>query len=619
MRQFGPGAARGGIINTAVRNKSADKPFSYKAFAAACVALVAVTLGIYWQTLGFGFLNFDDDAYVTNNPLVKAGLSASAAARAFTTPVSSNWHPLTVLSHMLDVELFGLDAGYHHLVNVLLHCANAVLLMLFLTMATGRLWRSAFAAALFAAHPLHVESVAWVSERKDVLSTFFLMLTLLAYLRYARKRTVPAYALVVTLFALGLMAKPMLVTLPILLLIIDYWPLGRFQTSGVRTLVLEKLPLLVLSAISSAATIWAQHAGGAMSGLEAFPLGVRLANAAVSYVSYIGKMIWPARLAVFYPHPGASLAAWQVVVSSFALILITAWAAYCRKSRPYVAAGWLWYAAGLIPVSGIVQVGAQGMADRYTYVPMIGLFAAITWAVPEPRHRVLRSALVLAAFVIIAALALCSFFQVGHWRSDEALFARAVKVGPPNAFAYAHLAVAVRDKGDLDTAISLFSKAADMAPQNARVQRELGAALMKQGLLPEALEHLEAAVQLDPSDAAAHTTAAVTLAMLGRLDESLPHFRKAAGLKPRESIYRANLGQCLFLLGKPLQAEQEFMEALRLDPGNATAAANYSRLLAQMKRTGEARLMIGQAMKTAPDDPEVRRTAEQVLKQIGSK
>lgn len=602
-----------------MKKRTADKAFPYSPTAAICVGLVLLTLAVYWQAFGFGFLSFDDDVYVTNNTIVKSGLTASGFARAFTTPVSSNWHPLTVLSHMLDVELFGLNAGAHHLANVLLHCTNAVLLMLFLTMVTGKPWRSGMAAALFAVHPLHVESVAWISERKDVLSTLFWMLTMLAYVRWVRKPAFSRYAAVVLLFALGLMAKPMLVTLPIVLLILDWWPLGRFGFGSPGRLLLEKLPLLALSAASSAATVWAQHAGGAMSDLATFPTGVRVANAVVSYVSYIGKAVWPARLAVFYPHPESSLPELQVAASAALLVLVTAWSARCRKSRPYMLAGWLWYVSTLLPVSGIVQVGAQGMADRYTYLPLIGLFLMIVWSVPEIETNWLRRLANGAAAAAVAALAACAYFQVGYWRSDESLFARAVEVTRRNPFAYAHLAAAVRDRGDLEGAAELFRQAAEMAPQNASVQRELGTALMKLQRLSEALEHLDAAVRLDPSDANAHTAMGITLAMLGRLRDALPRFKSAARLAPNESKFRGNLGQCLFLLGEMKLAESEFLEALKLDPDNAAAAANYARLLAQEGRTAEAKATISRAMEIGADDPEVQRTAEQVLRQIRSR
>ena len=413
-------------------------PASRRQVGVICVALVLLTLVVFWQTLDFSFVDLDDRAFVGSNPYVQQGLNWGSIRWALTSATSGNWQPAVWLSYMLDYQVNGLDPQVFHLTNVALHVANTLLLFGILLSLTGLPWRSAFVAALFAIHPLHVESVAWVAERKDVLSTLFWLLTIWAYVRYVRGQNTARYIVVIAVFALGLMAKPMLVSLPIVLLLMDFWPLRRMAGKvRLRNLIIEKLPMLVLAAFSCGLTMWAQATGGAVQSLNDYPVGVRLANAGVAYVGYLAKMVWPRGLAVFYPHPGNTLPTWQVAGSYALLTALTALALLWARRRPYLLVGWLWYVISLIPVIGIVQVGAQAMADRYTYVPLIGIFIAVAWLVADlvgaPRRVGLvaaaaRTGLAVVAVSIIAALAVAAHSQVGHWRDTKTLFRHALRV-----------------------------------------------------------------------------------------------------------------------------------------------------------------------------------------------
>ena len=432
--------------------------------------LIAVTLAAFWQVRDHEFVHYDDDKYVMENPHVPTGLTRESIKWAFTATHASNWHPLTWLSHMLDCQLYGLNPRGHHVSSLLFHAANTVLLFLVLRRMTGALWKSAFVAALFAIHPLHVESVAWVAERKDVLSTLFWMLTMLAYLRYVEKPTIQRYLPVLMLFALGLMAKPMLVTLPFVLLLMDYWPLGRLDNGLSVTrdrlkrywgLVREKLPLFALTAISCVVTFLVQRHGGAMPDLEWLPLDVRIANALVSYAKYIGKMLLPRHLAVLYPYPSGTLPLWQLAGAVFLLMYVSVMVFRSRQRYPYLAVGWAWYVGTLVPTIGIVQVGKQALADRYTYVPLIGLFIIIAWGVPDlvarwcvvsswRRRRIL---LAVSATASILALMTCTWFQVGRWRDRISLYTHALRVTSNNATIHNNLGNALLAEGKIDVLI----------------------------------------------------------------------------------------------------------------------------------------------------------------------
>jgi tetratricopeptide (TPR) repeat protein len=504
-------------------------------------ALAIATFALYARVRGFAFLHFDDNMYVTENPVVRQGLTGSGIGWALTTLHFSNWHPLTWLSHMADVELFGLDAGAHHLVNVALHALNAAILFLVLSRMTGATGRSLLVAALFAAHPLHVESVAWVSERKDVLSTFLGFLALGAYTRYAAlagaaargRPPLGAYALVAVLFAASLMAKPMWVTLPFLLLLLDVWPLQRLAGSPVERdplpppvprhpagrLVGEKLPLLALSAASSALTVVAQERGGALRGFD-LDLGVRAANAAVAYVRYLGKALWPSSLLPQYAYP-AGLPAWQVLGSALLLLAITGLALVRARRAPWLAVGWLWFAGMLVPVIGLVQVGAQSMADRYTYVPLVGLFVAVAWGgAALARSPAVRQGLQAGAVLAVLALAAVAWRQLGHWSDHVSLFRHAVALEPENALAHHILSQGLADRGDLDEALAHADAAVRLDPGLARIHKNRGYVLFRLGRVDESIAALRTAVALQPDYAEAWGNLAVAFAWKGWADEA---------------------------------------------------------------------------------------------------
>jgi protein O-mannosyl-transferase len=536
------------------------------AVPAVAVALLAGTSLLYARVSSFGFTYFDDPRYVTENARVLAGLSWDNASWAFTTFHFSNWHPLTWLSYMLDVELFGPDPGALHLVSAALHAANAALLFLVLHRATGALGRSAFVAVLFAVHPLQVESVAWVSERKEVLSTLFGLLALLAHVRHAARRTATRYALVALAFALSLMAKPTWVTLPFLLLLLDAWPLqrvaelagepaagpARFERLPLRVLALEKAPLLALSLASSLLTVIAQNRGGAVVGLE-LRLGVRLANAAVSYLTYLAKVLWPARLAAFYPFPG-SWPAWEVAGSALVLLGLTTWAVRSLRAAPWFTVGWLWFVGTLVPMIGLVQVGGQAMADRYTYLPSIGLFLAGTWGACEwAARRGARVPLRVVAVTVAALLAALTWRQAGYWSDHVTLFRHAIAVTGPNARAHAFLSDGLRKAGRHDEALAEAREAIRIEPWAGRFRMNLAIVEVDLGRLPAARRTLEEALRLDPRLAFARALLGEVETALGRPEVGERLLAEAAGMAPddadiadrlaRVRAYRASTGR----------------------------------------------------------------------------
>ena len=474
------------------------------------LALVALVAGVYGQVGGFGFVNFDDGRYVYQNPHVRAGLTWDGVRWAFTAFDASNWHPLTWLSHMLDVQLFGVEPGWHHLVNVLLHAVDTVLLFLLLETATGKPWRSAAVAALFAAHPLHVESVAWIAERKDVLSTAFGLLAMLAYVRWTRRRDAGGYLLIVAAFVLSLLSKPMLVTLPLLLLLLDIWPLRRLSLQApsaatVFPLVREKVPLFAISVAASALTYLAQAGGGAVSSKAALPLLIRIENALVSYVRYLAMMIWPVDLAVGYPHPGWApdgIAGWKVAAAVLLLAAVTAAVVLQAKRRPYLAVGWLWYGVTLVPVIGVVQVGLQALADRYTYVPLIGIFIAFTWAVADlaGSSRSARYTLTGAAIALIAISGAMARRQAGFWRDSLTLFQHAVDVVPDDALAWRNLGVAYHETRQDQRAISALKQSVLLMPQDVHAWMDLAVAYTAARQYADATNCFETALQMNPDD-----------------------------------------------------------------------------------------------------------------------
>lgn len=519
------------------------------------LVLAVATLGAYWQVGQCGYVHFDD-GYVTENPIVRAGLTLKGLAWAATTNYASNWYPLTWLSHMLDYQLFGPDAVAHHFVNVLFHIANALLLFAVMKRATGAVWQSAFVAALFAFHPLRVESVAWVAERKDVLSTCLWLLTMQAYVRYAEDPGRRRYLLTLGFFALGLMSKPMLVTLPFVLLLLDFWPLGRTRwavaavepksKTEIGQLLLEKMPFVFLAAVSCRLTWWAQQAGGAMW-TGSLPIKVRVANALVSYGRYVQMTIWPANLAVIYPYRPV-WEWWQFAGAILLVVGVTVLAIRLVRRHPYFAVGWFWYLGTLVPVIGLVQVGRQSMADRYTYVPCIGLFIAATWAVSvaTSHRKLLRTSAATATAVFLVVCLVLTHRQVRYWKNSETLFRRALEVTQDNALAHSNLA----------------------------------SILTKQNRLDEATYHFQEAVRLEPEDGDAHNNLAATLAVQGRNEEAIAQFYEASLLRPNQADIRVNLGNLLISQGRLLEARQQFVAAVRLKPDDAEARRSRARLQA---------------------------------------
>ncbi|PYK19225.1 MAG: hypothetical protein DME56_10850 [Verrucomicrobia bacterium] len=550
-----------------------------------CIALAALSWLVFGQTLWHDFVNYDDPRYVYENTNITEGLSISGIVWAFTHIHSMNWHPLTTISHMLDCQLYGLKAGWHHCTNVLLHSIAVMLLFVGLLQMTGAFWRSAFVAAVFAIHPLRVESVAWIAERKDVLSGVFFMLTLLAYLYYVRLPRTGRYLMVVFVFACGLMSKPMLVTLPFVLLLLDYWPLDRIR-GQVSKRVLEKIPLIALSAVSSIATLVAQK--GAVGYTEELPVLERFNNAVLSYVLYIWQMLSPVNLAVFYPHPENRLPLWQISSSFLLLICVTAVAIALRKKRPYLITGWLWYLGTLVPVIGLVQVGWQGRADRYTYLPQIGLYIAVTWALTDLttswRHR--RTILSAAALLTIGLLSWGAWVQTSYWRDSETLFKHALAVTTNNDVAENNLGIVFLQKGQLDEAISLLKSAVDLRPDNSPAHENLAKALLQKGQVADALVHYRKLLELQPDNMEVHNIVGTVLVQQGQIREGVEEWQKVLEIQPDNGNALNNLGWVLATapedsLRDGSRAVQLAQQAVRISGGRIpivfrTLAAAYA-------------------------------------------
>ena len=512
------------------------------------ICLITLTLIVYWPVSQHEFVNYDDSLFVSGNPHIRDGFTWEGLQWAFSTGLVTNYHrefwiPVTYISHMLTIELFGMDPSGHHLINVGFHIANVVVLFLLLRRLTGALWCSALVAALFAVHPLHVESVAWVTERKDVLSTLFWLLTLWAYVRYTEHRSLHRYLLVVLALVLGLMAKPMLVTLPLVLLLLDYWPLGRVTLGGLdkRTrfavgwkLVWEKLPLFVLVASFSVLTYFVQGQWGQERAVEWFPFWVRAENALVSYVSYIGKMFWPRGLAVFYPHPGRTLPLWQVVGAVVVLVSVSLLVIRVRQSRPYLVVGWLWYLVTLVPVIGFIQIGGQALADRFTYVPLIGVFIMMVWGIDglTAGWSSRRVVLACSAGLIILVLSLATRIQVGYWRNSLTLSERALRVTSNNGFAHNNLGTELKNLGRDDEAVTHFREALLIWPHHLAARFNLALTLAHQDQLNAAIWHFSQVLQVKPDDVEAHYNIGVAYARQGQTEQARAHFSEALRIDP---------------------------------------------------------------------------------------
>jgi len=513
-----------------------------------CISLAVLTWVVFGQLLQYDFINYDDPRYVYENTNITNGLTIGGIAWAFTHIHSMNWHPLTTISHMLDCQLYGLKPGAHHFTNVLLHSIVAILLLLVLQRmtggpsGTGSIWRSAFVAAVFAIHPLRVESVAWIAERKDVLSGVFFMLTLLTYFRYVRVRSIGHYLTVLFMFALGLMCKPMLVTLPFVLLVLDYWPLKRVRSQrNLLALVVEKLPLVALSVVSSVVTFAAQR--GAVGWTEQLPVLARINNAVVTYAAYMWQMLWPVKLAVFYPHPESRLPLWEIILCLLLLIGITAAAVVLRKSRPYFITGWLWYLGMLVPVIGLVQVGWQGRADRYTYLPQIGLYIAITWGIADvtAAWRWQREILTAGTAIVVGLLSWRASVQASYWRDSETLFIHALAVTSNNDVAKNNLGIVFLQKGNLDEAISLLQAAVDLRPENSPAHENLAKALLQKGQVTDALVHYRRLLELQPDNIEVHNIVGTVLIQQGQAREAVEEWQKVLAIQPDNGNAMSNL------------------------------------------------------------------------------
>ncbi len=580
------------------------------------ILLLVATLALYWPVIHYPFIDFDDPQYVTRNSRVLGGLSWDGAAWAFRSlGYAGNWHPLTWLSHMLDVQLFGLNAGGHHLVSLALHAANTILLFLVLRASTGAVGRSAVVSALFALHPLHVESVAWIAERKDVLSTFFWLGAIAAYLRYVRSPGLFNYLLVVAGFALGLLSKPMVVTLPAVLLLLDYWPLGRWKSGAAPrvSLFLEKVPLLLLAAASSAVTLVAQSRGGAMKVSGQYSLAVRLANALTSTATYLAKTFLPTDLAVYYPFP-LEIPAWKWLGAAVLLGLLTAAIFLGRRAFPYLTAGWLWYLVTLLPVLGVIRVGGQAMADRYVYIPSIGLFVALVWGACRAIGRLRRKVAVLACMATLALLPLTVFAgrQIRYWRDGSTLANHALRVTTGNWAAHSILAYTSMRQGNAEAAVVHCREA--LAIKNlAEVRDILGVALTQLGRPDEAIAQFREAIRIDPSSFTAYNDLAVALDRQGKIMEALGYFQSALRLQPESIDVLDNLGFAYLRLGNPREAERHLTTALRLAPDSGDVHYHLAAACEMQGRYPDAARHYRETLRLMPGDAAAEAGLRRVL------
>ncbi len=641
---------------TQTRNESAIS-------AGICIFLVAIVWIVFGQTLAHGFLNYDDDDYVYANPNVIRGLTASGLRWVFTHVHADNWHPLTTLSHMLDAQLYGLQPWGHHLTNVVLHAVATVLLFLALRSLTGALWRSAFAAALFAIHPLRAESVAWISERKDVLSGVFFMLTLWSYARYAREahRSVARYLTTLISFALGLLCKPTLVTLPFVLLLLDYWPLRRFPSARAdetfvatwRRLILEKIPFFVLAAGSCVATILAQQKVFETSFRP--DLAERLGNAVVSYAVYLGEIAYPAHLAVLHPYRAGEPGIGTVLLAFFVLLAITGLAFVLRKSYPFLLIGWLWFLGMLVPMIGLVQVGLQSHADRYTYLPQIGLCIAVTWGAGElsGRWRHARTAAAIGGLLLVATLGVCAYREASHWQGSETLwshaientsanwvaqnslgrvllekgelaqavshFQEALKLEPVSEVIHTNLGKTLEREGRIDEAIFEFQRALELKPDDANAFSDLGDVAMAKEQIEQAISYYERAVQLKPDFAGVYNNLAIARLRLGQLDEAIGNYRQAIALRPDLPDPHYNLGNALARKGNLGEAIASYEASLRLRPNSATVHNALGFALAEVGKTGEALEHLQVSLRLDSNKPETHLNMARLMARLGRK
>ncbi|WP_224985041.1 tetratricopeptide repeat protein [Geomonas agri] len=585
-------------------------------------ALLVLTVSlVYGQVYHHGFLNYDDHLYVTDNATVKAGLTRTGVLWAFTTTSAANWHPLTWLSHMLDVQLFGVNPSGHHLTSVFLHILNTLLLLCLLYRTTGEYLKSFFVAALFALHPLHVESVAWIAERKDMLSAFFMLATILLYSLDREKPRAVLYLSALMAYAAGLMAKPMLVTLPFVLLLWDIWPLQRFRPWGrgddeqrtvpVVRLVMEKLPFFVLSLLSCGVTYYAQFQAGAVASIHTMPFPFRLINALLSYVRYLGNMIWPENLAIIYPLP-ATLTIASGLLTGLALLALSVVVWHLRSRHPYLLSGWCWYLGTLVPVIGLVQVGQQAMADRYTYIPLMGIFIMIAWGVPAcaERWNLRQNALVISAGAVLSLLAVCTWHQLGFWKDNVTLFEHAGRVVPGNFIAYRFLGSALAQQGDMAGAERAFQASLRISPDDDRSHTELGVVLAKERRYNEAVEHFSAALRTYPDSVDTHFQMGNVLIETGKPAEAIVHYKEALRLKPAEAEICYSLGLALAMQGDIAGGVRYLTKAVTLKSDFPEAHYNLGIALIRAGNMSDAVEHFSAAVRINPSFAEARKGLE---------
>jgi tetratricopeptide (TPR) repeat protein len=579
-----------------------------------CAALTLITVAVFYEVCTYDFVDYDDILYVTGNPNIQAGITPKTIKWAFTTDYACFWHPLTWLSYLLDWQLFGSKPAGYHLTNLIFHVVNTVLMFIVLTQMTHRVWPSAFVAAMFALHPLHVESVAWIAERKDVLSTFFWMLTMWAYLRYVKRPGVTRYLLTLLTFALGLMAKPMLVTLPVVLLLLDYWPLARTLQDQEKKhtdtcfhrlypLILEKIPFIVLSVVFSVITFLAEQSGEAIAPLTVSSIKPRIYNALISYVKYIEKMIWPSRLAVFYPHPEQNIPILYAMLSAVLLLAVTILILRFARNHRYLVTGWFWYLGTLVPVIGLIRVGFFAMADRYTYVTLTGLFIIIAWGLPDllAGWRYKKIALTLSALLIILAMSICTFFQLRHWQNGLTLFQHALDVTGESYLTRSRIAASLQKQGRLDEAIYHYKRALRLNPNIVEIYLSLGDALRAKGEFAEAIFLYNKALRIAPNLIELHNNLALTLMASGKLAEAAKEYEKILRIQPQNITAQINLGRILCHQGRFDEAAVHLAESLRLDPNSAMAHYYLGQVLTQKGKLPEAITHFEESLRLKPD------------------
>ena len=592
------------------------------------LSLIIMTLAVFWPASRNDFIIYDDPQYITDNDRVQDGLTLEGLIWAFTTFHASNWHPLTWLSHMLDIQIYGLNPAGHHSTSVILHTINVVLIFLLLLRMTGTAWKSASVAALFAIHPLHVESVAWVAERKDVLSAFFLILTIWAYVRYLDHPRIGRYLLLMLSFALGLMSKPMLVTLPFVLLLLDFWPLARLkfeEGKGFKNaliiwrLIREKIPLFGLSVASSAITFLAQLKGGSVIGLETVPLKIRLENSFVSYVRYIFKLIWPHDLAVYYPYLGYNLPLWQVIGSGILILLISFLVLIHYHDRPYLSMGWFWYLGTLLPVIGWIQLAQQGIADRYTYIPFIGLFIILAWGLPDGLHRFRHRNLFLWAITGISILFFSSqsWVQLNHWSNSITLFEHTLQVTDNNDMAHTNLGIALENQGKIEEAIGHYTEALRINPNHQLAHNNFGNALAHLGQMGNAIHHYSEALRIQPDYPSARYNIAVALSRQGRIEEAIDQYNTVLQSQPNYIEAHFNLGLLLVQQGEFESSVSHFMDAIKIRPDHADARLSLGLVLAKQEDLEKAAFHLSKALENQPENKEILYNLATVLYKQG--